>query len=109
MVSIKENSDEEVWCKDYSKKSITYMWHGFCTTFTKGRTLQLRNEFHKFTPKVSLQSLLSTELNIMEKAIKNPKKAEETIASAETPAHTNSLAGYGASLGPHGPGPPAWQ
>lgn len=45
----------------------------------------------------------------MEKAIKNPRKAEETIASAETPAHTNSLAGYGASLRPHGPGPPAWQ
>lgn len=39
MVSIKENSDEEVWAvvfkviKCYSKRDIIYLWHVFCTAF----------------------------------------------------------------------------
>ena len=53
--------------------------------------LQLRNDVPKFTPKVSLQSLVSTKLNIMEKAIKNPRKAEETMASANALAHADPL------------------
>lgn len=45
----------------------------------------------------------------MEKAVKNPWNAEETTARPNALARPNPLAQYSASLGSHGPGPPAWQ
>lgn len=39
MVSVKENINEEFWAvvfkiiKGYSKRNITYVWHGFFTAF----------------------------------------------------------------------------